>query len=119
MAQQHALVSTASQLPRAQLTTRVRGLPGVQGRVSGLGAVAGVVLGDGGGGPRVATLGTAPADGLLLLNALGVILQLLLLLEDGVLGPPLDAVDVEAGVAGPTAPDGVSPLHRRDADQAS
>ena len=31
------------------------------------------------------------------------------LLEDGVVGPPLDAVDVEAGEAGVTAPDGVCP----------
>ena len=40
---------------------------------------------------------------------LWVILQLLLLLEDGVVGPSLDAVDVEAGEAGVTAPDGVCP----------
>jgi len=119
VAQQEAPVGTASQLPGAQLTTGVRRLPGVQGRVPGLGTVAGVVLGDAGGGPGVPTFGTTPADGLLLLHPLGIIFQLLLLLEDGIFGPPLDAVDMEAGVAGPTAPDGVSPLHRRNANQTN
>jgi len=113
--QQQTFVGAAGQLVRAQLATGVRGLPGVQRGVSGLFTVASVVLGDGGRGPGVSALGTTPADRLLFFCTLWVILQLLLLLEDGVLSPPLDAVDVEAGVAGVTAPDGVCPLNRGNA----
>jgi hypothetical protein len=65
----------------------------------------------------MSALGAAPAKRLLLLHTLGVILQLLLQLEQRVLGPPLDAGDVEAGITGPAAPDTICPLHRRDANQ--
>ena len=119
MTEQQTFVSTTSQLSGAQLATCVSCLPGVQWGVPGLGTVAGVVLGDVGGGSGVATLGSDPADSLLLVHTLGVIFQLLLLLEYGVLGPPLDAVDVEAGVAGAAAPDGVGPLHRRNTNQTN
>jgi hypothetical protein len=93
--EQQTFVSTTSQLSGAQLATCVSCLPGVQWGVPGLGTVAGVVLGDVGGGSGVVTLGADPADSLFLVHTLGVIFQLLLLLEYGVLGPPLDAVDVE------------------------
>ena len=72
--QQQALVATPSERPPTQLPTAVRSHPGIKLRLPLLSAVTMVLLGDLTGGLASPALGTGPADGLLLLCPVRVIL---------------------------------------------
>ena len=100
VAQQQALVATPpspapAQRPAADLAAAVRSVPGVELGVANLAAEADVVPGYPGRGVAMATLGAGPQDLFLFRHSVRVILQLHLLLIDGIFSPLLYAVDVE------------------------
>ena len=133
MAEESAFVGTTSQLSVAPLPAAVRGLPGVEGRVSFSATEASVLLRDRGGRELAPALRAAPAYFLLFLGPVWVVLELLLLLEYCVLGPPentncvqqiqkepelripLNACYVKGHIASATTPNGVCSLDRTDA----
>jgi len=115
VAEESAFVGTTCQLSVAPLPAAVRGLPGVEGRVSFSATKASVLLRDRGGRELAPALRAAPAYFLLFLGPVWVVLELLLLLEYRVLGPPLNACYVKGDIASATTPNGVCSLHRADA----
>ena len=117
MAEQQTLVATPSQGLPTQLATGVRSLPGVELGVSLLPAVTFVMLRDLTRRLTGPALRAGPADRLLLLSSVRIILQLLLQQEYRVLGPPLNTGQVETVVAAIAAVDWVCPLHGGDADE--
>ena len=90
VAEECTFMRAAGELPVASLPATVRGLPWIKGRVPLSATEAPVLLGNRIGWRLIPALWTAPAYLLLLLCPVWIILQLLLLLKDGVLGPPID-----------------------------
>ena len=117
MTEEETFVTTATQGLPAQLSAAMGSLPRVKLGISLLTTVTSVMLGDLTGGLAGPALRTGPADRLLLLSSVRIILQLLFQEEYRVLGPSLDAGQVETVVAAVTAVDGVRPLHGGDADE--
>ena len=92
MAEEGTFVRAAGELAVASLPTTMRGLPGVEGRVSFSATVAPIFLGNRVGRQLIPALRATPAYLLLLLCPVWIILQLLLLLKNSVLGPPVSII---------------------------